>query len=63
MIDRDTTEATGVVVDAGRSQRLRAGQPVFFTSWDIGFSGGVARSPGLAIRAEWISSASAGFCR
>ncbi|NDZ17340.1 alcohol dehydrogenase [Variovorax sp. WS11] len=34
-------EATGHVVDANGSSRLKNGQPVFFTSWDIGFAGGL----------------------
>jgi NADPH:quinone reductase len=34
-------EASGRVVDANGSSRLKNGQPVFFTSWDIGFSGGL----------------------
>lgn len=34
-------EATGRVVDANGSGRLKDGDPVFFTSWDIGFNGGL----------------------
>ena len=34
-------EASGTVVNANGSTRLREGQPVFFTSWDIGFAGGL----------------------
>lgn len=34
-------EASGRVVDANGSSRLKNGQPVFLTSWDIGFSGGL----------------------
>jgi len=34
-------EVTGHVVDANGSTRLGEGQPVFFTSWDMGFAGGL----------------------
>ena len=34
-------EATGRVVDANGSTRFKIGDPVFFTSWDIGFNGGL----------------------
>ena len=34
-------EATGYVVNANGSTRLVDGQPVFITSWDMGFAGGL----------------------
>jgi len=34
-------EASGRVVDANGSKRLRDGQPVFFTTWDVGHAGGL----------------------
>ena len=34
-------EVTGHVVDANGSSLLKEGQPVFFTSWDMGFAGGL----------------------
>jgi NADPH2:quinone reductase len=34
-------EASGRVVDANGSTRLREGQPVFFTTWDVGHAGGL----------------------
>jgi len=34
-------EVSGHIVDANASPRLGNGQPVFFTSWDMGFAGGL----------------------
>src|SRR6267142_1514063 len=34
-------EVTGHIADANASTRLGKGQPVFFTSWDMGFAGGL----------------------
>ena len=44
-------EATGHVVDANGSKEFSDGQPVFFTSWDMGFAGGLYAEY-VAVRAE-----------
>jgi len=48
-------EATGRVVDANGSARLKNGQPVFFTSWDTGFAGGFyAEYVAVRDTAPWV---------
>src|SRR6266404_5905630 len=48
-------EVSGHVVDANGSSRLEEGQPVFFTSWDMGFAGGLyAQYVAVREQAPWV---------
>ena len=48
-------EVSGQVADANGSSRLREGQPVFFTSWDMGFAGGLyAEYVAVREQAPWV---------
>ncbi|NDZ17341.1 alcohol dehydrogenase [Variovorax sp. WS11] len=48
-------EVSGHVVDANGSSRLKNDQPVFFTSWDMGFAGGLyAEYVAVREQAPWV---------